>query len=96
LTCATDCGACPPAPALDVVLAWNANAPEENVTNYKIYYGYSSGVYEGSYDAGTNLSLSLTLERQRVIYFTATASNSVGESGYSNEIWYSTMYDYWE
>ncbi|HRR48723.1 MAG TPA: fibronectin type III domain-containing protein [Bacteroidales bacterium] len=93
--CQKDCGVCPPAPSLNIILTWNANAPEENVINYKIYYGYQSGVYAGSYDVGVNLSLALTLEQQKVYYFSATAVNAVGESDHSNEITYSTMYNYW-
>ncbi len=70
-----------------VTFAWDADPPQYNVTDYRLYYGYSSGVYTYSVDAFTNATISVTLSTGATYYFAVMAINSAGEqSPYSNEV----------
>jgi hypothetical protein len=72
-------------------LTWAASTGV--VTGYRIYYGTSSGVYQGMEDAGNLLQYPLSnlpLQEKTTYYFVAKAYNDVGESSPSNEVsWYS-------
>jgi len=72
-----------------VTLAWDPNA-EQNLAGYKLYYGFESGNYTYSIDAGNQLSYSISdLEPNRLHYFAATAYDTNGnESDFSEEVTY--------
>ncbi len=70
-----------------IKLGWNA-VPEIGIQGYKVYVGTASNQYTLTYDAGTNLSLTIP---DRVLgttyYFAVKAIGSTGlESSYSQEI----------
>jgi hypothetical protein len=70
-----------------VTLVWDPNT-ETDLAGYKLYYGTSSGSYQGSVVVGnrTSTTLSGLLEGQ-IYYFAATAYDFSGnESGFSNEV----------
>ncbi len=81
--------------AKDVTLGWDQNT-ESDVAGYKIYYGTTTGSYNGTdaiegaspIDVGSNLSATLSgLNTSKSYYFAVTAYNYSGEkSGYSNEV----------
>ncbi len=57
-----------------------------SISGYRVYYGTSSGNYTSSAEAGNVTSYTVTgLSGGTTYYFAITASNSSGESGYSNE-----------
>lgn len=68
-------------------LVWNANPPEQQVTNYTVHWGTATGVYTDQADTGPNSWFSLTdLNLAPGIYFAVvTAANVAGTSGFSNE-----------
>ena len=69
-----------------VTFAWDPN-PEPDVIGYRLHYGTQSGVYSTILDIGNYVSETLTnLQAGNTYYVTVTAYNSVGESGYSNEV----------
>ena len=70
-----------------VKLAWDPNT-EEDLAGYKIYYGYASGDYDTSIDAGNTTTFQITdLEYDQTYYFASTAYDTSGlESDYSDEI----------
>ena len=74
-----------------VTLGWDANT-DPSIAGYKIYYGESSGSYQVVTDAGMNTVYTISnLQSRSTYYFAATAYNTSGiESGYSNEVSYST------
>lgn len=76
----------------NLTLAWEANT-EPDLAGYRLYYGTGSGSYENSVDVGKQNSFTLSgLNPDRTYYFAATAYNTAGaESGYSNEVVYSSM-----
>lgn len=69
-------------------LAWDAPAiPPSSISNYKVYWGGSSGVYSNTV-ATTNLTVSITnFARGSTYFFAATTVGTNGlESVFSNEI----------
>jgi hypothetical protein len=70
-----------------IKLGWNA-VPETGIQGYKVYVGTASNQYTLTYDAGTNLTLTIP---DRVLgttyYFVVKAIGSTGlESPYSQEV----------
>ena len=81
------CAAC----ASAARLVWDANAPAENVTGYTVYYDTVSGPpygYQVPLGNVTEWPIPAEWPRTQDYYFRVTASNSFGESGYSNEAIY--------
>ena len=66
-------------------LSWDANAPEDSVTSYRIYYGYAPGDRQFFLNVGTVTDYRFAPAFTRNTYFALTALNINGESGYSNE-----------
>lgn len=75
----------------EIIVAWDANAPEDNVAGYRLYYGLESGNYINSIDVGNVTHYALRDLIIGVTYFSAvTAYNECGlESLFSNEISFS-------
>lgn len=80
-----------------VTLAWDAPTMaldgitpltgSNTISGYTVYYGTSSGNYASSADAGNATKYTVTgLSGGTTYYFAVTASNTSGESGYSNEV----------
>jgi hypothetical protein len=67
-------------------LAWNAATG--NPVGYKLYYGQTSGSYQGAIDVGLQTSYSLgDLADGQRYYFSVKAYDAArSESGYSNEV----------
>lgn len=77
------------AAATEVTLAWDPS-PDVNVTNYRVYWGYQSRTYTGSFDVGnvTATTVGWLLPGTRY-FFAVTATTPEGlESDYSNEVGY--------
>lgn len=74
-----------------VTLGWDANA--EEVAGYKLHYGFASGDYGESVDAGQSTTYTLNNLTPGVTYFFAlTAYNSDGiESDFSNEVTFTAV-----
>ena len=74
-----------------VTLSWSPN-PESDIAGYIVSYGTASGSYTTSVDVGNISSCSMDgLQPGQTYYFAAKAYNtSKLESGYSNEINYTT------
>jgi hypothetical protein len=69
-----------------ITLAWDASA---RATGYRLSYGRSSGVYDTVLDVGSPTSASVGgLTPGLTYFFAATAYNTAGTSGYSNEVSY--------
>ena len=66
----------------EVTLQWNSVAEAEG---YKVYHGTTSGTYLSPSDVGSQTSHTLSLDPGNY-YFTVTAYNNYGESGYSAEV----------
>lgn len=81
--------ASPPAHAAkSVTLAWDAST-DSSVTGYKLYYGPGSGNYTNAVTLGNVTSGTIpNLVEGATYYFGVTAFNTVGESGYANEVAY--------
>jgi hypothetical protein len=84
-----------PSPTSSVNLAWNPDSvtsnPATNVAGYKLYVGYSSGVYtQPPTDLGNRTTTTVSnLTSGTTYFFAVTAYNAAGvESPYSNEISY--------
>jgi hypothetical protein len=77
--------------AADVTVAWDPN-PEPTIKGYFIYYGTSSGNYSNSINAGNATRCVISGLLQGVTYYLAVTAydGSGNESGFSNEISYST------
>jgi hypothetical protein len=77
-----------------LTIEWDPNA-EPDLAGYKIYYGYSSGVYVYVIDVGNSTNHTITsLEPGQMYFFTATAYNIAGyESDYAEEISYTVPDD---
>lgn len=67
------------------LLTWDANAPEDSVTAYKIYYGHAPGDRQFVLTVGNITSYRFAVAFMRNTYFSLTAINAAGESGYSDE-----------
>lgn len=67
------------------LLTWDANAPEDSVTAYKIYYGHAPGDRQFVLTVGNVTSYRFASAFTRNTYFSLTAINAAGESGYSDE-----------
>jgi len=82
----------------EVTLAWEApteyadGSPLTELTGYRVYYGTSSGAYEGYRQAGLNTSLTVSNLRGGVThYLTVTVLDSLGtESDFADEVAWST------
>jgi len=77
-----------PTPAT-IKLGWDANAPTESVTGYKVYWGNATGVYNSTptlVPATDTPTHTLYGFAPGTYYFVVTAVNADGESGYSNEV----------
>ena len=73
--------------ATSINLQWNANAASDNVTGYKVYVGMTSGKYGPAINVGNVTAYTVTgLAKGVTYYFTSTAYNAMGESGYSAEV----------
>ncbi len=75
--------------AAGVTLAWDPS-PDDRVTNYRVYWGYQSRTYTGSFDVGnvTNATVG-SLVAGTHYFFAVTATTPEGlESDYSNEVDY--------
>jgi len=66
-----------------VTVSWGA---VDGATGYKVYYGFSSGVYGSNVDVGNVTSRSFDNEPDGIYYVAVTAYDGVSESGYSNEV----------
>lgn len=76
--------------ASQVTLAWDASPSGDEVASYNIHYGFNSGTYTMTTNAGNNLQLTIdNLLYGQTYYFAATAvgTNQL-ESDFSNEISY--------
>lgn len=70
-------------------LAWNASVVDEQHAapdGYRIHWGSEPGVYTGQSDAGLALTWHIPDDWYGQYYFVASAYNSAGQSGYSNEV----------
>jgi hypothetical protein len=65
--------------------AWDANAAGDNVTDYKVYWGASTGSYTASQSVGTATTYSIN-HPGVTRYYAVTATNVTGESAFSNEL----------
>ena len=65
--------------------AWDANDAGDNVTDYKVYWGASTGSYTSSQSVGTATTYSVN-HPGVTRYYAVTASNATAESGFSNEL----------
>ncbi len=73
-----------------VNLVWNANS-ETDLAGYKVHIGNNSGVYSQTHDVGKFITASFKLANRTFYCFAVTAYNTSGlESGYSNEVCYTT------
>ena len=67
-------------------LTWDPET-DPSVKGYKVYAGTSSGSYGAPVDVGNVTTFPIiNLQSGKTYYFTVTAYNSAGESGYSNEV----------
>ena len=82
-------------PTAYVTVAWDANAPEDNVTGYYVYVGLASRNYYRKDDAGNNTKYTVTTLNELSEYFIAVTAYRVDdtqeppviyESDYSEEI----------
>ena len=79
-----------PIAEITVTLAfvWDHDNPE-TVSGYYFYYGFVSGEYENKIDVGNKREYTIEIEKGKIHYFSVTAYNEIGESGFSNEVeWY--------
>lgn len=65
----------------EVTLQWNSVAEADG---YKVYYGTASRSYQAPEDVGNQTTHTFTLD-PGTYYFSVTAYNDYGESGYSEE-----------
>lgn len=74
--------------AKQITLAWDQNAPEDNVVGYRVYFGPESRSYEYMVDVPNSTIKKLKrLKKGRLYYFAVTAYNAQGkESEYSEEL----------
>ena len=83
----------PTAFAATVTVSWDANT-EPDIEGYILYYGPTSPDYLYNVDVGNSTSCTISgLEQGEVYYFAATAYNSFGESGFSEEVTYEIPFD---
>ncbi|MFT4637746.1 MAG: hypothetical protein ACI8T1_001056 [Verrucomicrobiales bacterium] len=76
----------PPAPGLEVTLAWDANL-EPDIEGYRLHYGTAQGSYPNAIDVGNSTNSPLTLPEPGTYYSIVTAYNTAGvESPASNEV----------
>lgn len=74
---------------VDVRFAWDANVPEDNVTEYCLYHSLTSGsgyALVSCVDGATLENTHLIPVDGAVNYWVVTAKNLIRESGYSNEV----------
>jgi len=75
--------------AAEVTLAWDPS-PDTRVTNYRVYWGYQSRTYTGSFDVGNVTTATVgSLVAGTRYFFAVTATTPEGqESDFSNEVDY--------
>lgn len=74
----------------NVTFEWDANAPEEQVTNYKLHLGNATRNYIKSVDAGNVTQFTVTDLADGKWYAAATAHDAAGNSSdFSNEVEFS-------
>lgn len=75
--------------AAEVTLAWDPS-PDTRVTNYRVYWGYQSRTYTGSFDVGNVTTATVgSLVAGARYFFAVTATTPEGlESEFSNEVEY--------
>lgn len=71
-------------------LTWDANADDDSVSAYKIYYGHAPADRQFVVNVGNVTSFRFLPAFTSNTYFVVTAVNAVGESGASNEVAYIT------
>ena len=70
-------------------LSWS---PSPGATEYRLYYGNSTRDYPNVVAVGPATQATVDLDDCRQWYFAVTASNAIGESGYSTEVeWLTPM-----
>ncbi len=70
-------------------LQWNASVPDEThgvADGYRIHWGNSPGIYTGQADTGLSTTWHIPDDWFGQFYFAASAYNTAGQSGYSNEV----------
>lgn len=67
-------------------LTWDANAPLDSVTSYRIYYGHAPADRQFFFNVGLDTTFTFAPKFTQNTYFVVTALNVNGESGYSNEV----------
>lgn len=81
------------AQAAQVTLAWDRN-PDPSVIGYRLYYGAGNYSYYSMVDVGNSTQAVVSgLVSGVTYYFAVTDYNSVGESGFSNEVSYAVPAD---
>jgi chitodextrinase len=72
-----------------VTIVWNPNN-ESDLAGYKVYYGNSSGSYDGNIDAGNQTSYTLSSLVEGATYYIALTAYDISgnESSYSSELVY--------
>ncbi|WP_291984354.1 hypothetical protein [Luteitalea sp.] len=63
-----------------VTAAWDRNT-DALTAGYVVHYGTSPGTYQWSYDAGSQVSAQLTLNRGSIYYFVVRAYNTSAQQG---------------
>ena len=78
--------------AEEVTVAWNPNI-ESDLAGYKVYYGIVTGMYDTSVDVGnkTNYTILGIVSGQGYFIAVTAYDTSGNESGYSNEISYTSI-----
>lgn len=68
-----------------VLISWDANAAEDSVTGYRVWWGPNPGQYLDSVDVSNVTEFQLTVET-KTIYWAVSAYNDSGESELSGEV----------
>jgi len=69
-----------------LTVAWDANPPSDNITNYQIRYGTVSGQYTTALDVGLNTTATLSGLTAGVTYYVAVAAFNGEWSSNSTEV----------
>jgi hypothetical protein len=75
--------------AATITFAWDP-IPDSDLAGYRLYYGYASGQYSLSVDAGTSTTAALSdMDDAQIYFFAVAAYDTAGnQSAFSNEIKY--------
>ncbi len=71
----------------NVTLTWDPS-PSPDASNYNIYYGFTSGVYDNEISAGDNTNITLSNMVPGATYYFAVTARDGSESPFSNEAEY--------